>query len=105
MYFLPSVIGLCLYLYLNNYKESVYKDIRTYLIFVLISNYICVIFDIIKNKFEYNLTYYIENYLLFSFKYLTISIIVNILLAFIFTIIKKYLSVSIEVKKYDKKDK
>ena len=104
VYFLPSVIGLSLYLYLNKEKQSIYNEIKQYLIFVVVSNYLCSIIDIIKNKFEYNLTYYIDNNLVFSTKYLTLLIVVNILLAFIFTIIKKYISVTVEVKKHEKKD-
>ena len=104
VYFLPSIIGLSMYLYLNNKKEDIFNKIRIYMFFTLISNYICIIFDLLFKKFEYNLTEFIENNLPFAFKYLTMSIVVNILLSFVIIIVKKYVSIKIEVC-HEKKNK
>ena len=103
VYFLPSIIGLSLYLQMNE-KTDIFNKVRIYMLFVLISNYFCIIFDYIINKFQYNLTEYIENNLGFAIKYITLLIIVNIILAFIYTIIKKYINISVEVK-HERKNK
>ena len=104
VYFLPSILGLILYLHLNKEKIENINKIIIYLLFVLLTNYCSIIFDLVFNKFEYNLTEYIENNLPFAFKYITLSIIINILLSFVLTIIKKYINISIEVKN-EKKNK
>ena len=103
-FLLPSILGIKLFSYLDGENNNM-KNISTYFIFVLLSNYICIAIDILFNKFSFNLTDYIENNLVFAFKYITLSIIINIILAFLMEIIKKYIKISIEVKNNEKKDK
>ena len=105
IYFLPSVIGLNLYLYLNKKNIDIFNQIKIYSILTLLSNLLCMLFDLLVNKFAYNLTDYIENNLSFAIKYVLLSIIINIILSFVFIIVKKHISISVEVKKNEKKNK
>lgn len=95
VYLLPSIIGIKIYEVLTNNKDI--KDlIINYLSLVLLSNFILIIVIYIKNKFEYNLTEFIENSMLFSIKYIMISIIINILLGYLYSIINKNVSFKLE---------
>lgn len=95
VYLLPSIIGIKIYEVLTNNKNT--KDlIINYLSLVLLSNFILVIVLYIKNKFEYNLTNFIENNMIFSIKYIIISIIINTLLGYIYSIINKNISFKLE---------
>lgn len=95
VYFLPSIIGIKIYEVLTKNKNN--KDlIFNYLTLVLISNFILMIILYIKNRFEYNLTDFIENNMSFSIKYILFSIIINILLGYIYSIINKDVSFKLE---------
>ena len=95
VYLLPSIIGIIIYEVLTNNKDI--KDlIINYLSLVLLSNFILIIVIYIKNKFEYNLTEFIENSMFFSIKYIMISIIINILLGYLYSIINKNVSFKLE---------
>lgn len=101
---LPSIIGLKFMDLLNKFK-SIKDFIIYYLMLVLFSNYLCIFIVVAINKFNENLFSYIENHLTFSFKYLTLLIIINLLLAFIFSIIIKNFNISLEVKHEKKNSK
>lgn len=95
VYLLPSIIGIKIYNVLT--KNNNIKDlIINYLSLVLSSNFILMIILYIKNKFEYNLTEFIETNMLFAIKYILISIIINIILGFIYSIINKNISFKLE---------
>ncbi len=100
VYLLPSIIGIKIYNVLT--KNNNIKDlIINYLSSVLISNLIIMIILSIKNKFQYNLTEYIETNMLFAIKYILMSIVINILLGYIFSIINKNISFELERIKQD----
>ena len=98
VYFLPSIIGIKIYEVLTKNKNN--KDlIFNYLTLVLISNFVLMIIlyiKNIKNRFEYNLTDFIENNMAFSIKYILFSIITNILLGYLYSIINKDVSFKLE---------
>lgn len=96
VYFLPSVLGL--YILKNFNKEQKYFDlILNYFMFVLFSNLFCMIILILKGIQISNLSNLLELNFIFSFKYIIISMVINIILAFLSTILGKYLEISIEV--------
>jgi len=96
VYLLPSILGLKLFIYFN--KDYKLLDISIYyLLFILFSNYISFIILIIFKWGEYNLLEYSSTNFVFCVKYMTILLFVNIILAILFTIIKKYFTFTIEV--------
>ena len=100
VYLLPSIICIKIYNVLT--KNNNIKDlIINYLSSVLISNLIIMIILSIKNKFQYNLSEYIETNMLFAIKYILMSIVINILLGYIFSIINKNISFELERIKQD----
>lgn len=100
VYLLPSIIGIKIYNILT--KNNNIKDlIINYLSSVLISNLIIMIILSIKNKFQYNITEYIETNMLFAIKYILMSIVINVLLGYIFSIINKNISFKLERIKQD----
>ena len=104
VYLLPSIIGLKIYEVLTKNKNI--KDIIiNYLSLILLSNFILMIILYIKNKFEYNLTEFIEINMSFSIKYILISIIINIILGYIYSIINKDVSFKLERINQDEKGK
>lgn len=104
VYLLPSIIGLKIYEVLTKNKNI--KDIIiNYLSLILLSNFILMIIIYIKNKFEYNLTEFIESNMSFSIKYILISIIINIILGYIYSIINKDVSFKLERINQDEKGK
>ena len=104
VYLLPSIIGLKIYEVLTKNKNI--KDIIiNYLSLILLSNFILMIILYIKNKFEYNLTEFIESNMSFSIKYILISIIINIILGYIYSIINKDVSFKLERINQDGKGK
>lgn len=104
VYLLPSIIGLKIYEVLTKNKNI--KDIIiNYLSLILLSNFILMIILYIKNKFEYNLTEFIESNMSFSIKYILISIIINIILGYIYIIINKDVSFKLERINQDEKGK
>ena len=104
VYLLPSIIGIKIYNILT--KNNNIKDlIINYLSLVLTSNLILIIVLLIKNKFKYNLTDYIESNMAFSLKYLLISIILNIIIGYIYSIINRNISFKLERVKNDEPQK
>lgn len=101
-FLLPSIIGIKLIVEFN--KEIDLKDtFLYYLLLVLLSNFICIGVIIILNNFDGNLIMYASEHLKFAFKYILLSIIINALLAFIFSILIKNLKIALEVQKESKK--
>lgn len=104
VYLLPSIIGIKVYEVLTKNKNI--KDIIiNYLSLILLSNFILMIILYIKNKFEYNLTEFIETNMSFSIKYILISIIINIILGYIYSIMNKNVSFKLERINQDEKGK
>ena len=104
VYLLPSIIGIKVYEVLTKNKNI--KDIIiNYLSLILLSNFILMIILYIKNKFEYNLTEFIESNMSFSIKYILISIVINIILGYIYRIMNKNVSFKLERINQDEKGK
>lgn len=104
VYLLPSIIGIKVYEVLTKNKNI--KDIIiNYLALILLSNFILMIILYIKNKFEYNLTEFIESNMSFSIKYILISIVINIILGYIYSIMNKNVSFKLERINQDEKGK
>lgn len=104
VFLLPSVLAIKLFIHLNNEKK-VSDMIIYYSLFALFSNCISMILVAIKNKTALNLVEYATNNYIFSIKYIILMVIVNIFLAILFTIIKKYFYFTIEVENGKKKKK
>ena len=93
---LPSVLGIKIFMNFNKNKKG--SDLLIFfLLFVLFSNFISMIIANIINVDIYNLTDYINNSLDFTIYYILNSLIINIILSIIFTIIDKYVTFDIEV--------
>lgn len=104
VYLLPSIIGLKIYEVLTKNKNI--KDlIINYLSLILLSNFILMIILYIKNKFEYNLTEFIETNMIFSIKYILISIIINVILGYVYSILNRNVSFKLERINQDEKGK
>lgn len=94
---LPSVLGLKIINHLYNKKSN--RDlVFYYLLLVLCSNILCMLFVVSANKFDGNLCLYMNEHLIFSFKYLILSVFTNIILGFAFSILIKNFKFSLEVK-------
>lgn len=93
---LPSVLGIKLFMHFNRNKKNI-DLIMFFLIFVLFSNFITMILANIISNNIYNIEEYVNNNLVFTIYYIFISLIVNVILSIIFTIIDKYLVFDIEV--------
>lgn len=102
IFLLPSVLGIKIIDILS--KKGKIKDfVIYYLLLVLFSNFICMGAIIILNNFDSNIFLYMTEHLKFSFKYLILSMLVNLILGFIFSIFIKYVSISLEVKNENSK--
>lgn len=104
VFLLPSVLGIKVFLHLNENKKD-WGTILYYLLFVLFSNYFCMIYLAFTRKMEISLIEYAANNYIFAIKYITLTLIINFFLAILFTIIKKYFVFSIEVENGKKKKK
>lgn len=94
---LPSLIGMIVIEKLNG-KESVKKQVTNYLLLVFFSNLLLMLSIALINKFDYNLILYISEHMTFALKYTFLSIVINLILAFLISYINKYFDISIEVK-------
>jgi len=94
---LPSILGLKIISHL--YPKKTNRDlIFYYLLLILFSNVICMLFVVLVNKFDGNLCMYIGDHLKFSLKYVFLSIFTNVILGFVFSILIKNFKISLEVK-------
>ncbi len=89
IFLLPSVLGIKIVDTLVK-REKIKDFIIYYLLLVLFSNFICMGIIIILNNFDGNLFLYIMEHLKFSFKYILLSIVINIFLSFVFSAFTKY---------------
>jgi len=96
MFLLPSIFGIKIFLHLNSNDKS-WDTIINYFCLVLFSNYICISIVALINNLDMNLIEYAKDNYIFCIKYISLMIITNLILAMIFTVIKKYVSFSIEV--------
>ena len=103
IFFLPSVLGIKVLKKLNK-NDNIKELFLYYLLLVLFSNFICSGIIVLLNNFDGNLVLYAQEHLKFSIKYLILSISINLLLSFIYSILIKNLNVILEVKYENKKD-
>lgn len=104
VYFLPSILGIKVYSILNKEKNK-FELFVNYLLHVLFSNIICMLVLMLLKHDVLNLFEYIESNYIFSIKYMSLTIFINLILAFIFTILTKYFYLSVEVKHEEKHNK
>lgn len=93
---LPSILGLMFFEYLYkkmNMKQSVYIYVLLLLISCLFNNFICCFAFEVKDS----VIVFLENFPMFFFKYVFISITINIILAFVFTSLIKNCSIKVVV--------
>ena len=102
VFMLPSILGLKLFMSFNKDKKT-FDYIIDYFLFLLFSNFgIMLVINILNNNIS-NIVEYISNNFDFAIKYITISLMINIFLAFIYTITRKYITFDIEVENGRKK--
>lgn len=101
-YLLPSILGSKIIMKFNS-SRKLKEIILDYLLLVLFSNLICMFIIVLVNKFDGNLMIYLSEHLAFAVKYLFMSIVINFVLAFIFSIFIKYVDIKLEVKCENKK--
>ena len=105
----PSIVGIKAYSIFND--EKLDKDsIINYLIYVLLSNAFMFLVFYLFNDYDENIMSYINAHSFFAFKYIVLSIFVNIVLSIVMSVFKKGFSFKIEsvkkdVKKSNKKRK
>ena len=99
---LPSLVGYKIFLSINKKKKfNIESKITYYLIFVLFSNFFSVVTSILFFHLKINLETRLYKYPTFSIKYIAISLIINFVLAFVFSFIRE-ISVDVEIKKTKK---
>ena len=104
VFFLPCILGLFIYYVLV--KEKKYFDLGiVYLLNVLFTNVfnMCILY--LKSKDIYDLGYRLEGDYRFALKYILLSLVFTTIFGFIFVIIKKYFSVTMEVENGNKQKK
>jgi len=104
VFLLPSILALKTYINLNK-ENKLSLCIINYLLFVLFSNYIAMLILMIFKGEVINLVAHAENDYIFCVKYITLSILINIILSIVATIVEKYISFEIEVENGRKKNK
>lgn len=104
VFFLPCILGLFIYYKLVNKKKKFDLSV-VYLLNVLFTNILNMIVLYLRNTDVYNLGTKIEGNFRFSLKYILLSLIMTTVISIIFVIIKKYISITIEVKNGKKKKK
>ena len=104
VFFLPCILGLFIYYKLVNKKKKFDLSV-VYLLNVLFTNILNMIVLYLRNTNVYNLGTKIESNFRFSLKYILLSLIMTTVISIIFVIIKKYISITIEVKNGKKKKK
>lgn len=103
---LPSFFGLKFYMLITK-EENKITLLINYLVMVLFSN--AIILGLVKfmNSFDSNIELYLTEHSFFAFKFLLIAAVINMVLAFLISIIEKSVSFSLEIteKKEEKNEK
>lgn len=102
VFFLPCVLGLWAYYVLSKEKKNFNLGIY-YFLNVLFTNLGSVLVLFLKDKNFYSLTARIDGDYRFAFKYMIMSVMISFIFGVISAVIKKYCSVSVEVKNGRKK--
>lgn len=102
VFFLPGVLGLWSYYVLTKEKKNFNLGIY-YFLNVLFTNLGSTLVLFLKDNTFYSLTARIDGDYRFAFKYMIMSVLFSFILGVISAVIKKYCSVSVEVKNGRKK--
>ena len=104
VYLMPSLIGLKIYDTLV--EKKINKSLWfSYLTMVFFSIFMLMIILAIKNKFALSLSEYIEENMMFSIKYILMSLVINILLGYVYSLLNKNLSFKLERVNNEKEEK
>lgn len=96
---LPSVVGYKFFVHINKEEKfNVESKASYYLILLLLSNTIGLLVSKIVFGLDSSLDDNLQLFSMFSFKYIVLSIIINIALAFAISFFRKNTSFSIEIK-------
>lgn len=104
VYLMPSLIGLKIYDTLVE-KKSNKSLLFSYLTMVFFSNFMLMVILAIKNKFALSLSEYIEGNMIFSIKYIIMSLIINVIIGYGYSLLNKNLSFKLERVSHEEKDK
>ena len=104
-FIVPSLLGFRLLEKLIEKQFQKRDFIFYYLMFLLFTNSISVVFSCLLFGLNGNLEASLLASPIFSVKYILLSIVVSIFLGIVFAVIKRYVSVSLEVVKNEKKVK
>ena len=103
VFILPSVFGFKL-MY-NNIEKKDKMNLFIYeCMILLLSNLICSILFLLKNRAIYNIVEYMNISMGYAIIYIALSSIIGCIIGFLIIVVSKYFNISIEVK-YEKKDK
>ena len=95
---LPSVVGYKVFININKEEKfNIESKISYYLILVLLSNTIGLFLSKILFGLNTSLDDNLQSFATFSFKYIVLSIIINILLSYAISFYRKNISFSIEI--------
>jgi len=93
---LPSILGIKIYSYLTKEKR-ISQNITMYLLLLLFSNITSLIISMCFFDIVGNFIYKLETDIILSIKYTIMLIFMNFTYSILFSIIKKYLDVRLEV--------
>lgn len=97
---IPSILGIFIFELLNkDFDRSIRNYVYIFSSFILFSNFISIIFSRLFFELTGSIEEYLNYYPIFWVKYVLLSLIVNFGLSIIFTMVRKYINISIEVKK------
>ena len=96
VYFLPSDFGLKLFINFNK-ERKLFDSILYYLLFVLFSNFIAMTILTLISEGEFNWLNHSATSFDFCVKYMAFTMLLNVILSILFTIISKYFNIEIEV--------
>lgn len=100
-FLLPSIFGLKFIMKFNE-NRSIKDIIIDYLLLVVLSNFILMSIVVLINKFDGNLINYSLEHLKFSVKYIALSLVINLILSFIYSIFIKCVDIKLGVKRENK---
>ena len=103
VFVLPSIFGFKLIYDNVDKKDKLLLFIYECMLLVL-TNLVCTILVVIKNKSDYGIVEYAASSMKFSIIYIILSIFISCIIGFIIVVIYKYMSINIEVK-HEKKER